>query len=496
MWPRIRAKTLLCLFIMLSPVAIGLFAQTTPSSSAPGLGAAEPRRFAILVGIDQYADPGLVSLQKAQNDAEDLGKELSRLGGFRAVTVMSGDLPYNDVNFPSRNKILERLDALASIVRADDQVLFFFSGHGVNDRSGASILLPIDAQIKDPLGTGIDLQRDVAGRFEVVGVKNILLLVDACQKTVAKDKGLTVVGVNEVNASKAVVITATGKRMASYEDPKGGNGLFTRSILAGLDGEADFDHSGTVTVADLERYLPDAVSEYAFTVGVTQKPAVFDPGTGPSQPALVKVSASVTAAGISPDSGGKADASGAVKPVSAAPSTNAQFVSFKLPEGIHADLRLLSADGRELKVWSDTMSFSEKLEPGTYRVEIQDRSYLYYPYSTTIIVGSGKVIVPIDLKPNFGSLALSCDPADGVDVILNGEKRGTLSGSALVIERLKSGSYDLVLSRELYDTRRQTVQIEDGRTASLRLTLSPKFFTLFGDREGRGGRQHLCRWSE
>lgn len=209
---RSRIFPMAVLFFM--PV-FGLFAQSAPAPSV-----AEPRRFAILVGINQYSDPGLVSLQKAQNDAEDLGKALSRLGGYRAVTVMSGSLPYNDVNFPSKNKIVERVGALADIVRPDDQVVFFFSGHGVNDKSGESYLLPIDAQIKDPTGTGIDLQNDIIAPLQSAGVKNIVCLVDACQKTVAKDKGLAIVGINEIKAgSRAVVITATGKGKASYEDP-------------------------------------------------------------------------------------------------------------------------------------------------------------------------------------------------------------------------------------------------------------------------------------
>jgi sulfatase modifying factor 1 len=463
-----RSRIFLVASLFLVPI-FGLFAQSAP----------EPRRFAILVGINQYSDPGLLSLQKAQNDAEDLGKALSRLGGFKAVTVMSGSLPYNDLNFPSKNKILDRVGTLADIVKPDDQVLFFFSGHGVNDKSGESYLLPIDAQIKDPTGTGIDLQNDIIAPLQSAGVKNIVCLVDACQKTVAKDKGIAIVGVNEFKAvSSAVVIMATGKGRASYEDPNGANGLFTRGILTALSGEADLNHDGLLSVTDLERYLPDAVAEYAFTVGISQKPSVYDRGNGSLQPALVRIGRVSQAAPAAAGSG----ASAAASTVSAAPTTaqsaKAQFVQFKVPEGVRVDLRLLTPDGREVKAWSDTSSLSEKLEPGNYRVEAQDRSYLYYPYSTTITVGGTKVAVALDLKPNFGSLALSCDPPDGVEVLLNGAKQGTLNGSALTVDRLKSGSYELVLSRELYDTKRQTIQIEDGKVAQVKLTLSPNFFTL------------------
>ena len=154
---------LLCLAFASCVSCLGLFAQANPRPSV------QPRRFAILVGINQYADPALVSLQKAQNDAEDLASALTRLGGYRSITVMSGSLAYGDVNFPSRNKIIDRITALADIVRPEDQVLFFFSGHGVNDRSGESYLLPIDAQVKDAVGTGLSLARDIAGPLEAAG---------------------------------------------------------------------------------------------------------------------------------------------------------------------------------------------------------------------------------------------------------------------------------------------------------------------------------------
>ncbi len=461
----------LALFAVLALVFI-----TVAQAQAQGQGA--PRRFAILIGINQYADSGLVQLQKAQNDAEDLGAALSRLGGFRAVTVMSGGKGYADPDFPSKNKIQDRVRSLADILRPDDQVLFFFSGHGVNDKSGSSYLLPIDAQIKDPTGTGISLANDIEGPLLQAGLKNLVVLIDACQKTVAKDEGLAVVGINSVNqVGSAVVITSTGAGKASFEDPKGANGLFTRSILAALGGEGDLNRDGELSVVELERYLPDAVAEYAFSAGLSQKPAVFDSGTGLLQPALAKLAVSpATSAGQASGVtvGGAVPTSAQIPQASA----KAQFVQFKLPDGLKADIRVLSSEGRELKTYSDSPSFSDKLEPGSYRVEAQDRSYLYYPYSASFTVSASKTVVSLDLKPNFGSLSVSCDPADGVDILLNGEKRGSLSGSALSIDRLKSGSYELVASKELYDTKRISVQIEDGKANQVRISLSPNFYTL------------------
>jgi uncharacterized caspase-like protein len=142
-----------------------LFSLNRPSLLAqPGGDSGAGRRFAIVIGIDQYFDSNLVSLQKAQNDAEDLGAALDRMGGYKAVSVMSGDLSPTDPLYPSKNKIIDRIQALSDIVRPEDQVLFFFSGHGVNDKSGDSYILPIDAQVKDPGSGGVVITATQRGR--------------------------------------------------------------------------------------------------------------------------------------------------------------------------------------------------------------------------------------------------------------------------------------------------------------------------------------------
>ncbi len=445
------------------------------AGSAAAQDKADPRRFAIVVGVNQYADQGFVPLAKAKADAEELERTLRRLGGFRAVTLMTDGLPYTDPFFPTKAKILERVANLLDILRPEDQVLFFFSGHGVADPEGAGYLLPVDAQVRDPLGSGISLQRDLVERFEAKGAVNAVFLIDACQKTVYKDKGVRVEGVTRAPPA-AVAITAAGPGKASYEDPAGPNGLFTRFLILGLAGAADLDRNGQVGVAELERYLPDAVSEYAFSKGLAQVPAVYDGGKGTLQPPLVRLAAPVASLSAPPAPASDRAASAAPASVQAAA---AQYVQFKLlPETLRVDLRLLDESGRELKAWNDVQSYSEKIPPGIYRVEAQDRGFLYYPWSGVLTVGSSKVVLPIELKPNFGSLRVNVTPSDGVEVYLNGQRQAPLQGGELYLERLKSGSYEVVLSKELYDTKKLSVRVEDGGAARVSEKLAPNFFVL------------------
>jgi hypothetical protein len=364
---------------------------------------------------------------------------------------------------------------LAENLNPSDQVVFFFSGHGLNDaKTGDSYLLPIDTKAKDIVGSALNLQADVLSPLASVGITNVVALVDACQKTLTKDKGLSVVGVNQVKAAgSAVVITATSPGKVSYEDPKGSNGLFTKALLAGLQGEADLSRDGQVSVAELERWLPSAVGDYALEANLSQKPMVYDNGSDALQPSLVKLASPRPASAEAP----AADSATAAT-TSAAPSTKAQFVQFKLPTEVVATIRILDASGRELQVLADITGASPRLEPGTYKVEVQDRLYQYYEYEKTIMVADAKQTVSLDLKPNFGSLKLGTDAADGVEVLINGEKKGTISGGSLRIDKIKSGSYTVVLSKDLYETKSQAIQIEDGKTASISVKLAANFFTL------------------
>jgi formylglycine-generating enzyme required for sulfatase activity len=460
----------LALALLLASMVTALAAQT-----------AEPRRYAIIVGINQYSDPGLVSLAKAQNDAGDLAAALKRLGGYRVISLMTGDKAYSDAFFPSKAKIIGQVEAMADSLGPDDQVLFFFSGHGVNDaKTGDSYLLPIDVQAKDPVASGVNLQKDILVKFTNAGVRHVVALVDACQKTVYKDKGMRPTGVDQVRTvSDAVVITATGAGKASYEDPQGSNGLFTKGILAALQGEADANRDGVVSVEELEQFLPRTVADYALASGISQKPAVFDMGSGAKQPPLVRVALARPAGNGGNGSGSQGTgAAGANGSSPAAPTAKAQFVQFKLPPEVVATIRILDVTGRELQTIADTTGASPRLEPGSYKVVVQDRLYQYYEYEKTIMVADAKQTVSLDLKPNFGSLKLGSDPADGVEVLINGEKKGTISGGSLQIDKIKSGSYTVVLSKDLYETKSQAIQIEDGKTASVSVKLAANFFTL------------------
>ena len=57
----------------------------------------------------------------------------------------------------------------------------------------------------------------------------------------------------------AVVFTASSAGQLSQENESWGNGAFTKSVVEGLSGSADFRKSGLITAKGLDYYVDDRV---------------------------------------------------------------------------------------------------------------------------------------------------------------------------------------------------------------------------------------------
>lgn len=151
--------------------------------------AAQAARLALVIGNDQYKV--LSPLTNAAKDARDVAAEL-RAAGF--------DVPDKwVVQNGTRNSMRAALQDFVGRLRPEDEVVFYYSGHGVEIDAQAA-LVPVD--LNDParnpldgslrpladvdlakqqvLDESITLNRvaaDIAGR----GVKFSLLIVDACR---------------------------------------------------------------------------------------------------------------------------------------------------------------------------------------------------------------------------------------------------------------------------------------------------------------------------
>jgi hypothetical protein len=244
------------------------------------------KRYALLVGVNDYADSSIVKLTTPRNDASDIGRALID-SGWDKVIVLTDDVDYRNPDFPNRTNIENRVSLLADLVKPQDTIFVFFSGHGVT-KDKESLLLPVDAALTRVDETAITLS-SIASAFNARGLKKLVIAVDACREQVSTTKGLSVVGVSggasgmAPNAA-ALTMYATKAGWYSYEDTNGRNGVFTKFILEGLSGRADGaaidgTANGVVTFSELASWLPDATATYALDRGIRQQ-AVISQGTG------------------------------------------------------------------------------------------------------------------------------------------------------------------------------------------------------------------------
>lgn len=245
------------------------------------------KRYAIVIGVDQYADTQITTLGGASNDAKALANALIQYAGFpiEQVTLLASDQPAE--RQPTRGNILRRLSNLAAVIPRDGLLLLSFAGHGI-ERGGEAFLLPSDSQVSNDVDlleqTAINVSQ-VKDRIKKIGVTQVLLILDACRNdpvgranadnplTAAYTRGFNFdVRNREVQAFATLYATEVGHRAYEYKEKK--QGYFTWILVEALRGAAA-NKQGEVTLAGLVSYLQERVPKRVLQdlgAGKDQKP--------------------------------------------------------------------------------------------------------------------------------------------------------------------------------------------------------------------------------
>jgi formylglycine-generating enzyme required for sulfatase activity len=258
-----------------------ILAATAADAQAPDLSKAYRERRALVVGIDSYTH--WKALGYARSDAEAVGKKLASLG-FRVDYLLDRQA--------TKAAIIARLADLKRQVVDRDQVFIYFSGHGQTEEVGKGAaretlgyLVPVDGRADDPFQTAISMTqlRDLA---KGLNANHVMFALDACfsgallaAKGPAGTRERTPAYFREMLETPVrFVLTAGTAEQEAVE--VGRSGLFTRQLLAALDGAAARPGSGgLVTGNDIGAFVQRAVIEQAAQHGRKQTPQ-FGPMMG------------------------------------------------------------------------------------------------------------------------------------------------------------------------------------------------------------------------
>ena len=230
---------------------------------------AQAKRVALVIGNDSYqhADP----LVNARADAKAVAEAL-RATNFQVTLKL--DLTLNQMKEAVRN--------LKSDVSGGDEVIFYYSGHGVQI-DGNNFLIPVDTdgrdqdQIKDDsveLQHVLDVVQDQKAKFT-------LAIIDACRDNPFKGngRGLRTRGLQAAPTGadgQAVIYSAgTGQEALDNLGPgdKNPNGVFTRVLITEMrkPGEA---------IDQVMRNVARQVKDMSTQINHPQSPAIYNQFTG------------------------------------------------------------------------------------------------------------------------------------------------------------------------------------------------------------------------
>jgi formylglycine-generating enzyme required for sulfatase activity len=236
---------------------------------------AHAARLALVIGLDDY--DAIPDLRNAAADAQAMGRALRELG-------------YGDVQVVQPRRTLRELQgdirAFAARVRKGDEVLFFFSGHGVQ-LGGDNFLLPSDVRAQDDAQVrddALSLSRVLQSLRELPADRRpafTLAIIDACRDNPFPSLGKNIGGrglTGVAGANGQMVVYAAGEGQKALDrlptDPPGmRNGVFTRVFLERM-------RQPGVPVPTVLRQVREEVVRLARSIDHDQVPAIYDQVVG------------------------------------------------------------------------------------------------------------------------------------------------------------------------------------------------------------------------
>lgn len=211
-------------------------------------------KFALIIANTEYTDPGLAQLMAPGKDADEFARVLKSpdICAFDEVTVI-----FNE----TESRISETIDFFLSNRKPSDLLVLYFSGHGIRDEYGSLYLAVKNTNRARLRSTAVksDFIRELMDQSRS---KRQILILDCCNSGAFAQGTKAEVG-GSVGTSSAfqgtgygrVVLTASDSTQFAWEGDQiigdTENSLFTNYLVRGLEGEADSNGDGCITVDEL-----------------------------------------------------------------------------------------------------------------------------------------------------------------------------------------------------------------------------------------------------
>lgn len=239
---------------------------------------------AVVIGNKTYG-AGIPAVAYADRDARVMKEYVLRTMGFEEGNIIYAENAslsrFNEIFGTERDP----KGRLHKYIKPNvSRVFIYYGGHGAPDLdSGDAFLVPVDGNPEYIRASGYRLQT-FYDNLSKLPAKKITVVLDACFSG-NTDNGMLFKGISPamVKVKKeyrgpagAVLMTSASVDQVSAWYPEKRHSLFTYYFLKGLQGEADNNKDGKITVGELSEYLKEQVPYMARRLkGLEQQPVVM-----------------------------------------------------------------------------------------------------------------------------------------------------------------------------------------------------------------------------
>jgi hypothetical protein len=230
---------------------------------------------AIIIGIQNYKF--IPKAEYASQDAQVFYDYASRALGIKQENIKL--LLDEEADVSGIYKAFQNWLPL-KVRKGKTDVYVFYSGHGLPSADGKTLyFLPVGAD-KDLVAETAINQKRIVDALKSAQPKSVTMFIDSCYsgqirtgETLLASARPVVLTVQETAyPPEFTVITASASDQIASSSPDLKHGIFSYYLMKGLEGEADENKDGTITIGKLQSYLAERVPRFAMTMSRKQEP--------------------------------------------------------------------------------------------------------------------------------------------------------------------------------------------------------------------------------
>lgn len=200
-------------------LAITAMIALTPSARAEG-------RWALVLGVADYADDRIPDLKNTINDARTISSSLNNMG-FRVYYLENA----------TKTQLNDTIRQIGSEQAESELGLFFFAGHGLQ-LEGVNYALPADISPTDDnflAEQGISINQMIQD-LSNIGTENLVVILDSCRNSPFEGRQSFGTGLALTDAPRNTIIAYSTAPGAVALDGAGANSPYSAVLASVLDG--------------------------------------------------------------------------------------------------------------------------------------------------------------------------------------------------------------------------------------------------------------------